>query len=464
MFKIMSDTIAAISTALGEAGIGIVRVSGEKSLSIMREVFLECPSEVKARYAYFGHVTDNENKVIDEAIFLYMKAPFSYTGEDMLEVQAHGSNISLKLILRSLIAAGARIADPGEFTKLAFLNGKIDLSQAEAVIDIIKSRTEFTLGIAERQKEGLISSEIGRSRERLLNILAQMTVNIDYPDEDIEQESYDMYIMDLSEIKCDIEKILKSASVGRIARDGIRIAIAGRPNVGKSSLMNAMLGEGRVIVTDIPGTTRDTIEESVNIDGIPVVLIDTAGIRDTEDKVERIGIERTREAIDEADMSILVIDGSEELGDDDKEIIKLFSNLGIDKLIVVINKSDIGNAVDASAIKAELPKAHIINTSLMGSAAMDSANTVYETISNIYNIKEYSSGESAVLSSERHIASLESARFSLAQAIDLLECGEAIEIAELEVHYAYDELGHVIGEAVGDEILDAVFSKFCLGK
>lgn len=460
----MSDTITAISTALGEGGIGIVRVSGEKSLDIMRALFLECPDEIKARYAYFGHAAKHRKEIIDEAIFIYMKGPASYTGEDMLEIQAHGSNIALKEILRAVIKAGARMAEPGEFTKLAFLNGKMDLSQAEAVIDIIKARTDLALEIAEGQKGGRLSDSVSSIRASLIDILAQMAVNIDYPDEDIEQESYEAYITDLRIAHADISDILRTSSIGRIAREGIRVAIVGKPNVGKSSLMNALLGEGRVIVTDIPGTTRDTVEETANIDGIPMVLIDTAGIRDTEDTVEKIGIDRTKKALVEADMALLVLDGSSRLDDEDLAVIELLAGSGIDRLLVVLNKKDRGSAVDSAFIEEKLPAAKIITTSLVGLGALEGAALVADSISEIYKVKGINTRDSAVVTEERHIAALESAADNIEQSIYLLEEGEALEIAELNVHYAYDELGSIIGEAVGDEILDTVFSKFCLGK
>lgn len=460
----MSETIAAISTALGEGGIGIVRVSGDNSLNIMKQLFRECPEVIKPRHAYFGHVNNSDNQIIDEAIFLYLKGPASYTGEDMLEIQAHGSNVSLKQILRAAIRSGARMAEPGEFTKLAFLNGKMDLSQAEAVIDIIKAKTDMTLDIAEGQKEGRLSYTVKEIRQSLLDILAQMAVNIDYPDEDIEQETYEAYIRDLKVALSDVNSILSTHSIGKIAREGIKVSIIGKPNVGKSSLMNALLGEGRVIVTDIPGTTRDTVEESANIDGIPIVLVDTAGIRDTDDTVERIGIDRTRAALDESDMAILVLDGSNDLTEEDQEVIDLLSKYGKDRILVVINKSDICERINSDSIKDMIPHAEVINTSLIGRGALDGARSVSERIANIYNIRDYSSHESAIVTNERHVAALEAAIENIEQTISMLENGEALEIAELNVHYAYDGLGSIIGEAVGDEILDTVFSKFCLGK
>ena len=283
----MADTIAAISTAPGEGGIGIVRVSGPESKSLMKRLMLSCPEEIEPRHAYLGKVIKDSSsarsEIIDEAIFLYMQEPASYTGEDMLEIQGHGSNVSLKAILAAVLDSGVpgvRMADPGEFTKLAFLNGKMDLSQAEAVIDIIKAKSDLSLSIAESQSAGRLGDKIREIRETLLDILAEMAVNIDYPDEDEDFTSeYDSssLIGRLRWVLNDVEELLNTASIGRIAREGVRVVIAGKPNAGKSSLMNALLGEGRVIVTDVPGTTRDTVEESVYIGGVPIVLVDTAG-------------------------------------------------------------------------------------------------------------------------------------------------------------------------------------------
>ena len=305
----MADTIAAISTAPGEGGIGIVRVSGPASEGIMRSLMKECPSDIEPRHAYFGKVvrdsSDPGSEVIDEAVFLYMKSPASYTGEDMLEIQGHGSNVSLKNILSAVLeldgrlthagetgeeAFAVRMADPGEFTKLAFLNGKMDLSQAEAVIDIIKAKSDLSLEIAEGQRAGRLSEAIKGIRSELLDVLAGMAVDIDYPDEDYDEGDSGAYreiISQLRWILSEVEELLSTASIGRIAREGVRAVIEGKPNAGKSSLMNAILGEGRVIVTDVPGTTRDTVEESASLGGVPIVLIDTAGLRESDDKVEK---------------------------------------------------------------------------------------------------------------------------------------------------------------------------------
>jgi len=462
----MAETIAAISTAPGEGGIGIVRISGPASLDIMKSVMEKCPDEVEPRHAYMSRVT-NGIDIIDEAIFLYMKEPASYTGEDMLEIQAHGSNISLKEILRTVLNQpfdGIRAAEPGEFTKLAFLNGKMDLSQAEAVIDIIKAKSDLSLEIAESQREGRLGDAIREMRENLLDILAQMAVNIDFPDEDIQQTEYDEFSNQLRWVLSDVDDLLDTASVGRIARDGIRIAIVGKPNVGKSSLMNALLGEGRVIVTDVPGTTRDTVEESASLGGVPIVLVDTAGMHDTEDKVEKIGIERTEKAIASSDMVMLVLDGSSEMTEDDERVIEYLTHLNQETILIVINKTDLGDTLDEKAVLDKLPGATVVRTSLVGKNVNDAARTVSAKVGEMFNLGNIKPSENNIITNERHIKMLRNASMNLDEAISMLQNGEPVEVAELSVHYAYDSLGKIIGEEVGDEVLNTVFSKFCLGK
>ena len=455
----MSDTIAAISTPQGEGGIGIVRISGDRSLDILRKIMQPCPDVIRPRYAYYGNIMDRKsNQIIDEAICLYMKAPHSYTCEDVVEVQAHGGILSIRMILRAVLDAGARMAEPGEFTKLAFLNGRMDLAQAEAVIDVIKAKSELPLQIAERQLKGRLGVEISEIREQLRDVLAQMTVNIDFPDEDIEQLEFQKYLEDLSPIRQHIDKLLQTSDNGRIAKEGIRVAIAGKPNVGKSSLMNALLGENRAIVTNIPGTTRDTIEESANISGIPLILTDTAGIRQTEDVIEKIGIQKSHEEIEAADLVILVMDGSQTF---DQEELELIKDANARHVLVVLNKVDLGSAVTEDDIKIVIGKAEVVRTSLL---SMDGADVVIEKIEKMFSDGIQNMMERNIITSERHRNALARGLESIDDAFKLLEAEEAIEICELQVHNAYDALGEIIGETAGEEILDTVFSKFCLGK
>ena len=481
----MADTIAAISTAPGEGGIGIVRVSGPASEDIMRKLMRDCPSEIEPRHAYFGKVVrdsgDKSAEVIDEAVFICMKVPASYTGEDMLEIQGHGSNVSLKSILAAVLALdgklvhegetgteayAVRMADPGEFTKLAFLNGKMDLSQAEAVMDIIKAKSDLSLEIAEGQRAGRLSEAIEDIRSGLLDVLAEMAVDIDYPDEDYGDDSgaYRDIINQLRWSHSEVDDLLDTVSIGRIAREGVRAVIVGKPNAGKSSLMNAILGEGRVIVTDVPGTTRDTVEESASLGGVPIVLIDTAGLRDSDDKVEKIGIEKTTQAIAGADLLIIVLDGSQQLDEEDDKVISFIESMSTEHMLVVINKEDLGQTVTEEAVLERLPGVRIISTSLLGKGAADAAKKISEAIGEMFGLGSIDVRESNIVTNQRHVHLLRSASNNIDEAIDLLQSGEPVEVAELSAHYAYEQLGKIIGEEVGDEVLDTVFSKFCLGK
>lgn len=463
----MAETITAISTAPGEGGIGIVRVSGPASEIIMRSVMKDCPKDIKARHAYMSKVIDEKSEIIDEAVFLFMKAPASYTGEDMLEIQAHGSNVSLKEILSTVLkckANGIRMAEPGEFTKLAFLNGKMDLSQAEAVIDIIKAKSDLSLEIAESQHEGRLSLSIKEIRKNILNILAKMAVDIDYPDEDIAETLNIELINTIKDVKKPVRELINTSKIGKIAREGIKIAIIGKPNVGKSSLMNAMLGEGRAIVTEIPGTTRDTVEENVTIGGIPAVLIDTAGLRETDDFVEKIGIERAENIATTADIIALVLDGSKQLDEQDSNIIEFIKKINNKNVLVIVNKTDLGSEIKESDIKRALTNSRVIKTSLLGIKSNEAVREISEAIGEMLELGNINPGESNIISNERHIALLNEANDNLDETIKLLENDEPTEVAELSLRYAYNLLGNIIGEEVGDEILDTVFSKFCLGK
>ena len=470
----MNDTITAISSAPGEAGIGIVKVSGPGCREIMHKIMKKCPEEPEPRHAYLSRVMrnteDGNAEAIDEAIFLFMEGPHSYTGEDVLEIQAHGSNVGLRSVLQAVLDSGVegvRMAEPGEFTKLAFLNGKMDLSQAEAVIDIIKARTDLSLTIAEGQSAGRLGDTIREIRENLLDVLAEMAVNIDYPDEDEDYSSESDSSSLIGKIRWilnDIEMLLDTASIGRIAREGVRVVIAGKPNAGKSSLMNALLGEGRVIVTDVPGTTRDTVEESMSIGGVPIVLVDTAGLRNTDDKVEKIGIERTAQAMATADLIILVLDGSAALDDKDDTVLGYIEKMNNEHLLVVINKNDLGNTITEEDVRAKLPEAEVVSTSLIGDGIPAAVASVARAVSDMYDIGKLNAREMNIVTNERHVRLLRNAEMNLDEAITMLQNGDPMEVIELSAHYAYDALGKIIGEEVGDDVLDRVFSKFCLGK
>ncbi len=457
---IMEETIAAIATAYGEGGIGIVRISGPESLAILEKVFQQAGSAgIKARRVAYGKVVDKETgSTIDEALAIYMKAPASYTGEDVVELQCHGGVVSLRKTLALVLRNGARLADPGEFTKRAFLNGRIDLSQAEAVMDVVKAKTDKTFDVALSQLEGSLSGRIDEIRVDLLDLLVNITVNIDYPDEDIEEMTYEGLKTSLSSIGDDIEKLLSTAGTGRMLREGLKVAIIGKPNVGKSSLMNCLLKESRAIVTEIPGTTRDPIEEALTIRGIPVYLTDTAGIRRTGDVIEQIGIEKAKEAFNNADFIIFIIDGSSLLSDEDREILEY---IGDRKALVLINKQDKGNVVIPTDITNISPNSDILCTSLLTG---EGVSEVEDKIEELVYGGTISQTASIMVANVRHEALLHKGKQSICDALLLAEKREPLDIIEIDVRSAYDYLGEITGETVTDEILDEVFSRFCLGK
>lgn len=456
----MADTFAAIATAPGEAGIGIVRVSGPEALRVFRAVYLECPEQVMPRHVYYGHAVRPDGSVIDEMVCFYTKAPHTYTGEDCVEFQAHGSDVSLRAILRSTLAAGARLADPGEFTKTAFLHGKMDLSQAEAVIELIRAKSELPLSIASSQLGGHLRDEVRLLRDRLRDVLAEMAVNIDFPDEDIEQIAFDAFGSSLRGILTETDELLATSDTGRMARSGIRVAIVGKPNVGKSSLMNALLGDDRAIVTDIPGTTRDTISEWSQVEGIPLVLVDTAGIRETADTIEQIGIERSRSEMERADLILFVLDRSVPLTDEDREIARTVRD-SEKSAIIILNKEDLEGVVSTEEAQALVPEASVLELSMRDRRGGKEAA---EAISNLFFEKKLESTHGSIIMNERHRDALVRAVSSLRDSLSMLERAEALELTELEVHAAYDALGEITGDTAGEEILDTVFAKFCLGK
>lgn len=456
----MEDTIAAVATAYGEGGIGIIRISGEKSLDILKNVFQPASGSdgIISRRMTYGKVIDDENRLVDEVLAVYMKGPKTYTAEDVVEINCHGSMVSLRKTLALVLRKGARLAEPGEFTKRAFLNGRMDLSQAEAVIDLIKAKTDRSFDIAVSQLEGELSGRVGAIREKLLDVLVNITVNIDYPDEDIEELTYVELKKNISEINDMIGILTSSASAGRMIREGIRVAIVGKPNVGKSSLMNGLLRESRAIVTDMPGTTRDTIEEAISIKNIPVYLTDTAGIRETTDTIEQIGIEKTKEAFNSADFIIFILDGSEELTEEDRLIMEY---IGERNALVLINKNDLGQKIDAHEIRDAMPGVRVIQTSLIKGEGI---TEIEDTIEELVYGGRISQKESLMVNNVRHIELLNRAADSLQDAYTMADAGEALDFIEVDVKNAYEFLGEITGETVSDDIINEVFSRFCLGK
>lgn len=457
----MEDTIAAVATAYGEGGIGIIRISGEKALSILEEVFEFAgeTSQIVNRRMTYGRIVDRENEqIIDEVLAVYMKGPKTYTAEDVVEINCHGSMVSLRKTLALVLRKGARLAEPGEFTKRAFLNGRLDLSQAEAVIDIIKAKTDRSFDVAMSQLEGALSLRVTEIRQKLLDLLVDITVNIDYPDEDIEELTYDKIEENILLIGEMIEKLLSTADTGRMIREGIRVAIVGKPNVGKSSLMNSLLRETRAIVTEIPGTTRDTIEEAISIRNIPVYLVDTAGIRETSDEVERLGIERSKAAFNEADFIIFIMDGSSAISDEDREIA---SYLDGKNSVVLINKNDLERGFTNDDVRELVNDPVIIETSLINNEGIEEIENHIEEL--VYG-GELSQHDSTMVNNVRHIELLKQSRDSLRDAMEMTLAREALDFIEVDVRNAYDLLGEITGETVSDDIINEVFARFCLGK
>ena len=456
----MEDTIAAIATAPGEGGIGIIRISGEESKSVLDKIFIPAnPSSLQNRKMSYGNIVDPlSNKVIDEVLCVYMKGPKTYTVEDVVEINCHGGMVPLRKTLELVLANGARMAEPGEFTKRAFLNGRLDLSQAEAVIDVIKAKTDKTFDVALNQLEGIFSERIREIRNKLVDILVNLTVNIDYPDEDIEEITYEKLSFDLNEVLSEIDNLLSSADTGRIMRDGLSVAIIGKPNVGKSSLMNSLLKETRAIVTEIPGTTRDTIEEHISIKGIPVRLTDTAGIRETDDIIEKIGIEKSKESFNQADLVIFILDSSRNLEHEDMEIMELINP---DKTVILLNKIDLNQILKKDDILLKNPGFTIIETYMKNQMGISEIEN--KIVDLVYGGK-VSQNNNLMVTNVRHKDILEKSRKSLDDAINMVKMQEALEFIEIDVNSAYESLGEIIGETVQDDIINEVFARFCLGK
>lgn len=474
----MEDTIAAIATAPGEGGIGIIRISGEESREILEHIFSRVKNEyikndgllpnaqnqmigspIVPRMMHYGFVRDNfSGELIDEVMTVYFKAPYSYTAEDVVEIQCHGSLVSLRKILALVLKNGARMAEPGEFTKRAFLNGRLDLSQAEAVIDLIRAKSDISFDVALNQLEGNFSKTIHEIRADLIDSLVNISVNIDYPDEDIEQLTFENLVSSLTSVQKKISKMLQTSDTGRMITEGFKVSIIGKPNVGKSSLMNALLKETRAIVTSIPGTTRDTIEEMLTIRGIPVKLTDTAGIRETEDIIEKIGIEKSKEAFNHADLVIFMTDISRPLDDEDFAIIK---HIGDRKTIVVLNKSDLNKAFDSKEISKLLPEASIIEASVANGQGIEKIEDIVESLVYGGDVKQSSS---MMVTNVRHKNLLEEAYHALEDGIEMAQMCQPLELLEIDVNRAYECLGAIIGEEVEEDIINEVFARFCLGK
>lgn len=469
----MESTIAAIATSPGESGIGIIRISGEESLNILNKIFYPvsknlAPKDNHRRLIY-GHIKDELGHIIDEVLAVYFPAPKTYTAEDVVEIDCHGGIVPLSNTLSLVLRCGANLAEPGEFTKRAFLNGRLDLTQAEAVIDVINSKTNSSFDVAMEQLRGRFSKEINEIRKEITDVLVDIAVNIDYPDEDIELILYDKLEKELRSIKKKVDYLIDSSDTGRILREGLNVAIIGRPNVGKSSLMNAMLRESRAIVTEIPGTTRDTIEELINVRGIPVNLIDTAGIRSTDDVIEQIGIDKSKKSLESADLVIFMIDLTSEISAEDYEI---FNKVDKSKLLILFNKADKTARISEADIASFARGARYMITSVNDSKSVDEIeNAIFEKAGgNLLLGKESEadklarSPKSNIVTNARHKNMLERAATSLGEAINAASGGIPLEFMEIDIRNAYEELGFITGDSVQDDVIDEVFSRFCLGK
>lgn len=451
------DTITAISTPLGEGAIGIVRLSGSDSLTILKKVFKgKNLDQVESHTLNYGHIIDpDKDEILDEVMVGIMLAPKTFTRENVVEINTHGGVAVTNEILQLLIRQGARLAEPGEFTKRAFLNGRVDLTQAEAIMDLIRAKTDKAMNIAVKQLDGSLSQLINDTRQEILNTLAQVEVNIDYPEyDDVEEMTTQLLREKTADFEQLLASLLQTARRGKILREGITTAIIGRPNVGKSSLLNSLLKEDKAIVTDIAGTTRDVIEEYVNIQGIPLKLIDTAGIRETEDIVEQIGVERSRKALQEADLILLILNSSQALTDQDRQLLELTQDMN---RIVLLNKTDLESQIE----KDQLPTDAIPISVLK----QDNLEAIEERINQLFfenaGLVEQ---DATYLSNSRHISLIEKALASLQAVNEGLALGMPVDLLQVDLTRTWEILGEITGDAAPDELITQLFSQFCLGK
>lgn len=457
----ITDTIAAISSAAGNSGIGIIRVSGDEAIEVVDKIFRPANknkklANVESHTVHYGHIMDGD-KTLDQVLVIVMKNPHSYTGEDTVEIDCHGGMLILKKVLDLVLKNGARTAEPGEFTKRAFLNGRIDLSQAEAVMDLINSKNDFALNSSIEQLKGGVSDAIKDIRKDIIYHIAYIESALDDP-EHISLDGYDEEITEmLNENINKISKLVNSFDNGRIMKEGIKTVILGKPNAGKSSLLNLMLGEDRAIVTDIEGTTRDTLEENINFNGLSLKIIDTAGIRDTEDLVERIGVNKAREIAKEGDLIIYVVDGSRELDDNDREIIKLINDK---QAIILVNKSDMDTVINIDELKKDSNRDVILFSAKNG----EGMDQLEEEIRNMFYSGKVTYNDQVYITNARHKEALENALESLKQVKNSVDAGMPEDFYSIDLMDAYTDLGLIIGESVEDDLVNEIFSKFCMGK
>jgi len=455
------DTIAAIATALGEGSIAVVRVSGPEAINSVAKLFRSKLDlrEAASHTVQYGWIIDPQSdRRIDEVLVTVMKGPRSFTAEDVVEISTHGGIVAVKSVLELVLRHGVRLAEPGEFTKRAFLNGRIDLAQAEAVIDLIRSKSDRAFQVARRQAEGAVSKKIFPLRQQLIELIAHVEVNIDYPEHDVEDVTAELIRSNCRQVREDVNELLQRSNEGKILREGIVTAIVGRPNAGKSSLLNALARENKAIVTDIPGTTRDIVEESVSLSGIPLRLLDTAGIRETEDIVEQIGVERSHGALNDADLILLVLNRHEELHEDER---KLLQQLKDRSTIIVVNKIDLPEKLDTAEIERDYPSERIVYLSAKEGQGIEQLE---RAVTGMFFSGAVESGDITYVSNTRHITLLHQTRQSLEDAIQATFEGVPIDLIQIDITASWESLGQILGDAAGDSLLDQIFSQFCLGK
>lgn len=451
----MNDTIAAISTTLGVGAISIIRVSGNDAIKIVNKIFKGKNLEkVETHTINYGHIVDKD-EIIDEVLVSVMKSPKTFTTEDVVEINCHGGISTTNKVLELLLNNGARLAEPGEFTKRAFLNGRIDLTQAESIMDLINSKNESKRKVAIKGLNGYVSNIIRNLRQEILELLASIEVNIDYPEyEDAIVMTNDIVKPKITEIKEKLTKIINESENGKILTSGIKTIIIGKPNVGKSSILNRLLDEEKAIVTDIEGTTRDTVEGSITINGVSLNIIDTAGIRETEDIVEKIGVEKSLSLINEADLIVIVLNNNEELTEEDKKILTACKDK---KVIVVINKSDLERKINLDDIKYQ----NIVYTNTID---LNGINSLKEKIVELFNLNELEQQDYTYLSNVRQISLAKEAYQILEEVDNGIKNEVPVDMIEIDIKRAWEKLGEIIGETYTEELIDQLFSQFCLGK
>ncbi|HDF0238449.1 TPA: tRNA uridine-5-carboxymethylaminomethyl(34) synthesis GTPase MnmE [Staphylococcus aureus] len=456
------DTITSISTPMGEGAIGIVRLSGPQAVEIADKLYKgkHLLNDVPSHTINYGHIIDPESKeVVEEVMVSVLRAPKTFTREDIIEINCHGGILTINRVLELTMTYGARMAEPGEFTKRAFLNGRIDLSQAEAVMDFIRSKTDRASKVAMNQIEGRLSDLIKKQRQSILEILAQVEVNIDYPEyDDVEDATTEFLLEQSKEIKQEINRLLDTGAQGKIMREGLSTVIVGKPNVGKSSMLNNLIQDNKAIVTEVAGTTRDVLEEYVNVRGVPLRLVDTAGIRETEDIVEKIGVERSRKALSQADLILFVLNNNEALNQEDYTLYEVVKN---EDVIVIVNKMDLEQNIDINEVKDMIGDTPLIQTSMLKQEGIDELEI---QIRDLFFGGEVQNQDMTYVSNSRHISLLKQARQTIQDAIDAAESGVPMDMVQIDLTRTWEILGEIIGETASDELIDQLFSQFCLGK